>query len=133
MKAPTPKVRFSEAEKLLDYGFSNYSYKSFANKGDILKSVYIDKGINTNVNVVFESSSGTLLKKGEDKNVEEIINIQDNISAPISIGQKLGEISYVLNGETIGKANLVAENDVKKIGIWTFMERLFFSWFNILR
>lgn len=56
---------------------------------------------------------GTLLKKGEDKNIEEIINIQDSISAPISKSQKLGEISYVLNGETIGKANLIAENDVK--------------------
>ncbi|MCI8345677.1 MAG: hypothetical protein HFJ42_07005 [Clostridia bacterium] len=76
---------------------------------------------------------GTLLKKGEDKNIEEIINIQDNISAPICKGQKLGEFSYVLNGETIGKTNLIAESDVKKIGILTFMERLFFSWFSILR
>ena len=61
---------------------------------------------------------GTLLKKGEDKNIEEIINIQDSISAPISKSQKLGEISYVLNGETIGKANLIAENDVKKNRCW---------------
>lgn len=76
---------------------------------------------------------GTLLKKGEDKNIEEIINIQDSTSAPIYKGQKLGEISYVLNGETIGKTNLIAESDVKKIGIGTFMERLFFSWLNILR
>lgn len=76
---------------------------------------------------------GTLLKKGEDKNIEEIINIQDSTFAPISKGQKLGEISYVLNGETIGKANLIAESDVEKIGIWTFMERLFFSWFSVLR
>lgn len=30
MKAPTPAVRFSEASKLLDYGFSNYAYKQFA-------------------------------------------------------------------------------------------------------
>lgn len=32
MKAPTPKVRFAEASKLLDYGFSNYTYKQFATK-----------------------------------------------------------------------------------------------------
>lgn len=30
MKAPTPAVRFAEASKLLDYGFSNYTYKQFA-------------------------------------------------------------------------------------------------------
>lgn len=32
MKAPTTKIRFSEAQKLLDYGFVNYSYKKFGNK-----------------------------------------------------------------------------------------------------
>lgn len=133
MKAPTPKIRFAEAEKLLDYGFNNYSYKSFANSGDVLKSLYVEKGVSSNVNVVYESNAGTLLKKGEDKNIEELINIPNGISAPVSKGQKLGEISYVLNGETVGKTNLIAESDVKKVGIGTFMERLFFSWFNILR
>lgn len=133
MKAPTPKVRFSEAEKLLDYGFSNYSYKSFANSGDILKSVYVDKGVHSNVNVVFESPSGTLLKKGEDKNIEEIVNIPDTITAPIYKGQVLGDVSYVLNGQTIGKTNLIAESDIKKLGVVTFIERLFFSWLCILR
>lgn len=133
MKAPTPKIRFAEAEKLLDYGFNNYNYKSFANSGDVLKSLYVEKGVSSNVNVVYESNAGTLLKKGEDKNIEELINIPDGISAPVSKGQKLGEISYVLNGETVGKTNLIAESDVKKVGIGTFMERLFFSWFNILR
>lgn len=76
---------------------------------------------------------GTLIKKGEDKSIEEIINIPDTISAPVSKGQKLGEVSYVLNGETIGKTNLISESDVKKVGIGTFMERLFFSWLRILR
>ena len=32
MKAPTTKLRFSEAQKLLDYGFNNYSYKELAKK-----------------------------------------------------------------------------------------------------
>lgn len=63
MKAPTPKVRFSEAEKLLDYGFSNYSYKSFANSGDVLKSVYVNKGVHSNVNAVFESPLRYSIKK----------------------------------------------------------------------
>ena len=29
MKAPSTKVRFAEAQKLLDYGFSNYTYKKY--------------------------------------------------------------------------------------------------------
>ena len=32
MKAPTTKVRFGEAQKLLDYGFKNFSYKEFGKR-----------------------------------------------------------------------------------------------------
>lgn len=133
MKAPSTKVRFAEAQKLLDYGFSNYSYKQFAKAGDILKSINVNKGVATSVNVVYEQNAGALLKKGEDKNIEEIISIQENISAPISKGQVIGEISYVLNGETVGKVNLIAETSVKKISVSSMVENLFFTWFRILR
>src|SRR5574344_1171321 len=36
MKAETTKVRFAEARKLLDYGFSNYQYKEFGKANDII-------------------------------------------------------------------------------------------------
>lgn len=133
LKAATPAIRFSEASKLLDYGFSNYSYKEFAKSGEILKAIKVNKGVSSTVNVIYEQDSGTLLKKGEEKNVEEVLTISDNISAPIYKGQKLGEISYVINGETVGTTNLVAENDVKKFGIGSRTERLLSSWFKLLR
>ena len=41
MKAPTTKLRFSEAQKLLDYGFNNYSYKELAKKDSIIRKVNI--------------------------------------------------------------------------------------------
>lgn len=133
LKAATPAIRFSEASKLLDYGFSNYSYKEFAKSGEILKAIKVNKGVSSTVNVIYEQDSGTLLKKGEEKNVEEVLTISDNISAPVYKGQKLGEISYVINGETVGTTNLVAENDVKKFGIGSRTERLLSSWFKLLR
>ena len=88
MKAPSTAVRFSEASKLLDYGFSNYSYKEFAKAGDCLKQINVNKGIDSYINLVYEENAGALIKKGEDKNIEEIINLNDNISAPIAKGQK---------------------------------------------
>ena len=117
MKAPSSAVRFTEASKLLDYGFSTYTYKQFANAGDVLKNVEINKGVNSSLNLVYEENAGTLIKKGEDKNIEEILTIENNISAPISKGQRLGQISYNLNGSTISSVNLVAQNDIKKIGV----------------
>ena len=44
MRAPTTKLRFSEAKLLLDYGFSTYSFQTIANKGSIAQNVEISKG-----------------------------------------------------------------------------------------
>ena len=92
MKAPTTKIRFAEAQKLLDYGFSNYEYKQLAKKGDVLKSVDVTKGVEENLNLIVENDVGLLLKKGQDKDVEQTVELNENISAPIQEGQKLGEI-----------------------------------------
>ena len=133
MKAPSSAVRFTEASKLLDYGFSTYTYKQFANAGDVLKNVEINKGVDSSLNLVYEENAGTLIKKGEDKNIEEILTIENNISAPISKGQRLGQISYNHNGSTISSVNLVAQNNIKKIGVLSFSEKVLLTWLRLLR
>lgn len=44
MRAPTTKLRFSEAKLLLDYGFSTYSFQKIATKGAVAQNVEISKG-----------------------------------------------------------------------------------------
>ena len=117
MKAPTTKLRFAEAQKLLDYGFSNYSYIKLGDSGDTVKSVPISKGIEANINATVENTSGVLIPKGKEKQIEQNIFIQDNLSAPVYKGQKVGEITYTLNGETLDIIDLVASSDVESIGM----------------
>lgn len=117
MKAPTTKLRFAEAQKLLDYGFSNYSYIKLGDNGDTVKSVPISKGIEANINATVENTSGVLIQKGKEKQIEQNIFIQDNLSAPVYKGQKVGEITYTLNGETLDIIDLVASSDIESIGM----------------
>ena len=133
MKAPSTKVRFSEATKLLDYGFANYSAKTFGNKNDVIQEVEITKGIEKNVNVCLEKNVSILIKKGEDSNISQNIQINNNISAPIKQGDVLGSISYTLNGQELDKVNLISENDVAKSTIWNITTNLYQKWFNMLR
>ena len=60
MKAPSTKVRFAEAQKLLDYGFNNYEYKELAKKGDVLKTVSVTKGVKETAELVIESDCRTI-------------------------------------------------------------------------
>ncbi|MFR2534485.1 MAG: D-alanyl-D-alanine carboxypeptidase family protein [Clostridia bacterium] len=133
MKAPSTKVRFAEAEKLLDYGFNNYSYQSFAKSGDVLKTIHINKGVKSSVEAVYETDAGSLLQKGQGKEIEQVVTIADTIEAPITKGQKIGEITYTLNGEVIETTNLISNAEIKKISLTNMMENLFFTWFRILR
>ncbi len=133
MRAPSTKVRFAEAQKLLDYGFSNYQYKDLATRGTVLKEAEVNKGVNSKVNLVLESDVGLLLKKGDDKNIEQTVNISENLTAPIYEGQKVGEVVYILNGEEVGRSNVVAETTVEKKTFFSIASYVYRNWLTMLR
>lgn len=133
MKAPTSKLRFSCASSLLDYGFTNFSFSKLATKGDFVQNVTISKGVTSNVNAVFEQDCGTLIAKGNDGNIDKIISINQNISAPICKGDTLGTVSFKLNDENIGTVNLVSDSDVAKFNVVSMNKKVFSKWFYLLR
>ena len=133
MKAPTTKIRFSEATKLLDYGFANYTSKSFGNKGDIIQAVDVNKGIDAQVNVVLEEDASVLIKKGDNGNITQNVVINDNITAPIKQGDVLGTIQFKAEEEVILEKNLVADKDVEKSTMWNITTNLYLKWFNMCR
>lgn len=133
MKAPSTKVRFSEAQKLLDYGFNNYSYKELAKKEDSIKKVAVTKGVESEINAIFKDDFGTLLKKGEDKNISQNISIDENLSAPILKGQKIGEVNFTLDGKVIGTVDVIADKEIKKNGLMNMVSYLYKNWFCLLR
>lgn len=133
MKAPTSAKRFSEAEKLLNYGFNNFSFKQFAKKGDKLKSVNVNKGVNKSVDAVFEDDCGVLVEKENDKNISQEVVLNDNISVPIVKGQKLGEVKYCANDKILFVSNIIAKDNVDKLNILTMCKYVYNSWFTLLR
>ena len=133
MKAPSTKVRFAEAQKLLDYGFNNFSYQSFGKAEDLVQTISIDKGVQATIPVVLENDAGILLAKGSEKNIEQTVTIDENISAPIQEGQKLGTATYSINGEVLTTVDLIASNSVDKINLFTMTKSVIYKWIDLLR
>ncbi len=98
MKAPSTKVRFSEAQKLLDFGFNKFSYKDFGKKGDLVKSVNVDKGIISCVDAILSDNAGAIIEKGQENSVEQILELEENIQAPVEKGQKLRQNIFFFRG-----------------------------------
>ena len=133
MKAPSSKIRFENATKLLDYGFNTFSYKEFGKKDDVVRTVTVNKGTKNEVEAVLNENAGTLLEKGSDKNVEQTLTLDDTISAPVQKGQKLGEISFTLDGEILSTVDIIAKDDVEKIGLFSTIKKVYYSWVDLLR
>ena len=133
MKGPTSQVRFSEAQKLLDYGFNNYEFVSFSAKNDTIQSINVNKGVTSTVDAIIEENSGCLIKKGEASNITSTINLPDTVSAPLKKGQKLGEIFYSIGDKKIATTNIVAKNDVNSINLGNMIAKILENWFTLFR
>ena len=133
MRGETSAIRFSEATKLLDYGFSNFEYVKYSNNGDTLKTINVEKGIRDNVNVIFEKDAGCLIHKGQGTNITTTVNLKDNFEAPIREGQILGTVTYTMGEETLGSVNLISANEVKKLNLGNMMASVLDRWINLLR
>lgn len=133
MKAPSTKIRFAEASKLLDYGFSKFSFKSFGKKGDIIQNVSVERGVCKNVDAILERDAGTLIEKGKENQISQEIKIDNVISAPTKSGDKIGEVTFSLDNKTLSTVNLVASNDVDKINLFSMSKKIIYSWIDLLR
>ena len=133
MRAPTSDTRFKDAKKILDYGFSNYSYKELAKKDTIVQEINIQKGIENKANAVFENDYGKLIKKGDSNNIEQKVEIESNITAPIKKGDIVGKVTFVDGSNNISSVNLVSDRDIEKITLWNMTTYLYDIWFNLSR
>ncbi len=133
LKAPTPAIRFSNAQKLLDYGFSNYTVTSFGKKGDVIKSVEIKKGTSSSVDAILENDAEVLMSNGSNKDVTQEIKLDDTFNAPILEGQKLGEVEFSINGNVVSTVNLVANKSSDKLSFGSIIKFVMNKWFNMLR
>lgn len=133
MKAPTSKLRFSNATNLLNYGFNNFEYKSLAKKGDIITNIPINKGNKSSLAIIVNHDVGIITAKGYSNNIDQKLTLNNNISAPINEGDILGSIEYSVDNTTLTSSDIVAQTSIKKISIWNMISNIYYKWFNILR
>lgn len=133
MRAPTTKDRFSCAKKLLDYGFSNYQYKKFSTKDDFVTNVKVDKGTCMDVPIKYAETTGKVIKKQNEINIEQEIVLDDKIEAPIQKDKVVGEVVFKMDGEIVGRTKLISGENVEKIGIFNMSKKIIKNWFYLFR
>jgi len=126
---PDSNTRFAEARKLLDYGFANFETALVNQMGEEVQPIQIKKGMKPVVTALFKADVKLLLKKGDKGKIERSVKVPENLVAPIKAGQKVGEVVYTISGNEVGKADLVASQNVQKTSFMRILFGLMQEWF----
>lgn len=126
--AENSKVRNTEVSELLNYGFANYESKNVVAAGEVVEeSVAVSKGKQDAVRGVAESGVSVFEKKGSLQNVEKEAELYD-LSAPISKGDRIGELRVKLNGEIVGSTYILSDADVTTKNYRDFVNDIVEKW-----
>lgn len=127
MAAPDNKTRFSEAIKLLDYGYANYAVLTGAKAGDNVGEIPVSRGEHETVRLEVSKDVTALMKKGGTE-PELTYELSDVMCAPVEKGVKAGEAVYTLDGEVVARIDVVTSEAVDRASLGTVTKRLFKNW-----
>jgi D-alanyl-D-alanine carboxypeptidase (penicillin-binding protein 5/6) len=108
------RKRGPEAQKLLEYGFKNFSTVEAVKKGATFGPLKVKRGkLNQVIPTAAEEGRVTVLK-GKENLVTATPQLPQYIVAPIQKGQVVGKILIQNEGKVVKEVNLLASSDVQK-------------------
>lgn len=107
--------RFKDSATLLDYGFANYTCTALKSPDDKLKPVKINNGMQKETGVKCDVNQKLVLPKGSTEKAEIEVSLKEEINAPVKKGDKVGFVTYSINGEKVVQTDILATDDVEEI------------------
>jgi D-alanyl-D-alanine carboxypeptidase (penicillin-binding protein 5/6) len=105
---------WTDAEKLLDYGFANFENRTLVRAGESLASAPVKGGESEEVSLMTAADLTVTLPKGAGEEVEKTVEVLGELEAPVAAGHQAGELVFSLAGEEIGRVPLVTTVDVAR-------------------
>ena len=128
----TSEIRNNEITQLLNYGFSNYSTKTLAKKGDIVQNIKVNKNIFETVDLVFADDLKLLCEKGNTKEFTTNVNLHENITAPLKAGDIVGKVDFLDKDNNILKSmDICVSKDVTKSSLLEYMQYTFLRYLSV--
>ncbi|MBU5311229.1 D-alanyl-D-alanine carboxypeptidase [Tissierella carlieri] len=120
---------YSDIHKLLNYGIENFEKVKigFANK--FINNFNVNNGVIPFVAGVSKSDSHFIVRKDQKDKVEEKIIVDETLEAPISKGQVIGKLEYLLNGKVVAETDIVSTMDVEKIPTPSIFKNILSKWY----
>ena len=115
--------RFGDTTTLLDYGFKQFETRRAVEKGDALATAPVKNGARPAVQAVADGELSAVVPRGAAGLIEKKIRLDQDLTAPVAAGQRLGEVDVVIDGTDAGTVALVAAADVEPLPQHRFFSR----------
>lgn len=123
MGSETSQDRFNACKQLLDYGFAGYAI--IRPEADGTLTVPVKMGKADFVTAVPAEDTVLLVDKGQLNTVNIKTELESEITAPVSQGQRLGTMTVQVGEQVLKQIPLVAEKPVQRLSFWDIFGMLF--------
>ncbi|MBN2852296.1 MAG: D-alanyl-D-alanine carboxypeptidase [Clostridia bacterium] len=130
---PDTNTRFAETAKLLDYGFLSFGEITLKEKNQIAGIIPVEKGIISEVECYVNADSTFLIRLADEKNIERVVTMKESLVAPVQQDTVIGNVTYMLNGEQLGRVDILTKTSIEKASFFELLWRKILSWFGIKR
>lgn len=131
MSSPSTKDRFADGSTLLNYGFGSFTREVKATSGEAYGELAVEGGVKSAAPLAYEDDFSIVVENGNKNSITAEPNLPESIQAPVTKGQKVGEMVYFEQGKQVGKSDLVASEDVEKISFLYVLSKLVGQYFQI--
>ena len=122
MGAENRDVRNKIATQLLDWGFANYGL--FSAKGDVLTGIPVKSGTQNTLQATYGDFS-CLLPKAKVASVKATAELESEyFTAPVLVGDRLGQVTYTVDGEQVGAVTILSAQNIQKINYFGVLCRV---------
>ena len=112
------KERSTESARLMEYIQREFKNYRFFASGDKVDEADIWLGQSAKIGLLAEKEVSRVLSRSERMKTEIGVSWINPVPAPIQRGQKIGEVSISIEGKTVDKIGLMADRDVKQLGMF---------------
>ncbi|MBR2423338.1 MAG: D-alanyl-D-alanine carboxypeptidase [Oscillospiraceae bacterium] len=122
MGCETSQKRFAACKSMLDYGFANFAL--IQPEVPETAAVPVKLGVADSVNVIPARDGKMLIDKGQKASVTTEVQLEEDVTAPVSKGQRLGTMTVKAGAQILAEIPMVAETGVEKLTFWQMYLRL---------
>ncbi|WP_150912571.1 D-alanyl-D-alanine carboxypeptidase family protein [Marinobacter halotolerans] len=133
MGADSTAARAQEVQKMLNYGFRYYETERLFSEGQELMQARVWGGNSDQVSVGILDDVYVTIPRGARDSLESVIELDNVIQAPVSVGDELGQVKVTHDGKTVVDQPVMALSDVPEGGffkrIWDAIKLFFIQLF----